>query len=292
MLNNKIVTIGTIITLMIGCAIAGRSSRPVTVPKNTPEFAKVAVMITDRGHRNGGTGSILDSRAGETRILTNKHICNLIQTGGIVTTDTGEEYPIHSFVPYPRHDLCMVTVLKNLGINLKVASAAPVMYSSSTVVGHPALLPTVITNGHFSQHRVISMVVGGQPCTGKEDDEDTLMCIFSGQKPVIQDFYAQLTTSLIMPGSSGSAIFNDQGELSGVVFAGSEALSYGFIVPLEYVQDFIRTYSKYKKLTPNPLKEPDNYFLKYFQLEAACKAGRQEFTEFCSKITFWGIYHE
>jgi hypothetical protein len=43
-----------------------------------------------------------------------------------------------------------------------------------------------------------------------------------------------------MPGSSGSGVFNEAGEISGLVFAGSaQGLSYGFIVPLESVKDFI-----------------------------------------------------
>jgi hypothetical protein len=53
---------------------------------------------------------------------------------------------------------------------------------------------------------------------------------------------ARVVSNLIQPGSSGSGVFNQQGELIGVVFAGaSRDFSFGFIVPQEYVLDFVKT---------------------------------------------------
>src|ERR1019366_472050 len=69
---------------LAGCALigVGHRNKPMTMPQNQSQFAKVAVMITSDNMRSGGTGVILDSRPGMSRILTNKHICQLIQVGG------------------------------------------------------------------------------------------------------------------------------------------------------------------------------------------------------------------
>lgn len=248
--------------MLAGCAIVGvgHKNRPVTIPDTQSEFAKVAVMITADNMRSGGTGVILDSRPGYSRILTNKHVCELIQVGGKVTTDEGKIYPINTFQVYKKHDLCLISVVKDLGINIKVAKQAPETYSASVVVGHPALLPTIVTPGHFSQSRPIELVVGVKPCDGTEEGEDAMSCMFNGVKPLIVEYQAQITSSTIMPGSSGSGVFNAKGELSAVVFAGMRGLSYGMLVPWEYVNDFLTHLKNYPPSTPDPNKAPESLF--------------------------------
>ena len=293
---NKLKYISAALITVAGCTTAtvvGHSTRIITLPKEGPDFAKTSVTITNFAHNSGGTGNILDSRPGLTRILTNKHICELIQVGGLVVTDAGEQYPVESYQVYTKHDLCMISIFKNLGVNLKLASGPPKTYTGSTVVGHPHLLPTMITTGHFSQWRTISMMVGGQPCDGHEQEPDVIvMCMFYGMKPVIQQFQTQVTTSLIQPGSSGSAVYNENGELSGVIFAGQGDLSYGYMVPWEYVNDFITHLNRYPNRTPNPLKQPENFFQAYFKFEKDCKSRREDTAVLCSALATWGIHYE
>lgn len=248
--------------MLAGCAIvgAGHTTRKPLVPEVQSDYAKVAVMITGDTMRSGGTGVILDSRPGYSRILTNKHVCELIQVGGKVTTDEGKSYPINGFQVYKKHDLCIVSIFKDLGINIKVAKEAPAPYSASVVVGHPALLPTIITSGHFSQIRAIRLVVGMAPCDGSEQGDEAMSCIFNGGKPVVVEYQAQVTSSTIMPGSSGSAVFNAQGELAGLIFAGMSGLSYGMLVPWEYLNDFLKNQKRYPIQTPDPNKQPENFF--------------------------------
>ena len=248
---------------LAGCALigVGHSQRPALTPKNESEFAKAAVMITSNNMRSGGTGVILDSRPGYTRILTNKHVCQLIQVGGKVITDDNKVYPVQNFRVYKKHDLCLISVMKDLGVKIKVAPQAPEIYESNVVVGHPALLPTIVTRGHFSQIREIQLMVGVTPCDGSEVGDDALSCVFNGGKPLIVELEAQVTSSTIMPGSSGSAVFNSKGELAGLIFAGRSEFGYGMLVPWEYINDFLTHLKSYPLQTPDAAKKPENFFV-------------------------------
>lgn len=261
-MRNSLKAVIASVFLITGCALIGygHSNRHMKIPATVSEYAKVSVMITNEDMNSGGTGVIIDSHPGYSRILTNKHVCELIQVGGKVISDNGTEYPINGFQVYKKHDLCLINVLKDLNVQVKIAKQAPEVYSPSIVVGHPALLPSIITVGHFSQIRMVQIAVGYQPCDGSETGATGLSCIFNGGKPLIVQYQAQVTSSTIMPGSSGSGVFNEHGELAGLIFAGSPGLSYGMLVPWEYVNDFLSHLKKYPVQTPDPNKEPKSFF--------------------------------
>jgi len=243
-------------------------------------------MITLENKRSGGSGVILQSTPNRSFILTNKHVCQLIQVGGTVTTDAGS-YPVHSFRVYKRHDLCLIEVLADLHQNTKLAEQAPVSYSEVTVAGHPALLPTMVTHGHFSNHMQIALIVDKEQCNGDEKDQEAFFCEMFGFKPIIVNFEAQPITATIMAGSSGSGVFNDKGEISGLVFAGSEGLSYGFIVPFEYVKDFLNHVNQYPEQFPNK-KSEIQFFSSFFKMQSACEAHPKN----CKGLAFQGLYHD
>lgn len=292
-MNKAKLLIGTL--LLAGCAAVtvGGHGRSPHLPDNNSEFAKTAVMITSPDHRAGGTGVILDSHPGVSHILTNKHVCQLAQTGGRVVTDDNKEYVVDSFKVYTRHDLCLVTVQADLNVNIKIAEKAPSDYDTSIVVGHPHLLPTMITVGHFAQKRTIGLIVGLQACDGTEGDDEAMMCMFMGGKPIVKTFTAQPTSSLIMPGSSGSAVYNAKGELSGLIFAGEQGLSYGYLVPWEYVNDFLRHKNKYKDETPDPMATPRNFFTSYFKIERLCNGKNvADLPKICKQFKSLGLWNQ
>lgn len=292
-MKNK-ATLLAVILLVTGCALvgAGGHKRSPHLPVNNNEYAKTAVMITSEAERSGGTGVILDSSPGVSHILTNKHICQLVQTGGKVITDNGQRYPVDGYRVYTKHDLCLIEVNVDLGVNIKVAEQGPDDYDTSIVVGHPHLLPTMITVGHFSQSRMIQLMVGLKECDGTEKDEDAMMCMFIGGKPIIKSFQAHATSSLIMPGSSGSAVYNSKGELSGLVFAGNQGLGYGFLVPWNYVNDFLKHKSWYKLETPDPNRPERNFFTSYFKLQSICGAKNViTVPSICKTIESLGIWN-
>lgn len=212
----------------------------VTVkPRTAGDFSKTSVMITRYDGRSGGSGVIISSKRNESKVLTNGHVCNVVQNGGIVRSDD-KKGMVKYYQVSNIHDLCLITVSTNFRINTVLAPEEPEVYEDAIVSGHPRLLPNILTYGHFSGKEMISIMIGIRPCTPveEEDPEVEYICELIGGYPIIKTYEAQVVSATIMPGSSGSAVFNKEGELSGLVFAGSGDFGYGMIVPYEYIANF------------------------------------------------------
>lgn len=218
---------------------------------------QASVKITNYAGNSGGTGVILTSHETHSEILTNGHVCEVVKNGGLVTGLYGS-YMVESYKMSKLHDLCLVTVRQNLGINTKVASTAPITYyEQATVSGHPSLFPTTVTTGRFSGKNIIDVLMGFKPCTAQDVGNPDLFpyCMFFGGIPIIKTYESTLVTATIQPGSSGSAIYNSNMELTGIVFAGSGNFGFAWSVPYELVTNFI--YNEIKSLTeirPNTIK--------------------------------------
>jgi len=215
-------------------------------PKTTKDFYNTSVRIYNLEQNSGGTGSIFRSYKEASYILTNKHVCRLIEPGGFVQYKN-QMIPISHYKKFPHHDLCLVRIEENLNINLKVAESLAQISDTAHVSGHPNLLPHIVTKGHLSEHIDIELVIGIKECTTEDIKQDPVACAWFGGKPVIEQFDSQVVSNLIKPGSSGSAVFNDNGELIGVVFAGSgRDFSHGFIVPHLYLLYFTQNSNRFK----------------------------------------------
>lgn len=209
--------------------------------KSDAELAKASVMITNIQKTSGGTGVVLRSLPGQSVILTNRHVCGVVKDGGLITTDDNQDHRVTGYTEADNHDLCLVFVTEDLGLNTELANTAPHRYENATVIGHPNLYPTVITHGHFSNKKVIQVNIGKTACTEADmvDPQKALYCVFMGGLPIIKDYESILVTATIMPGSSGSPVYNDDGKIAAVVFAGQGDLGYAFAVPYEYIRNFV-----------------------------------------------------
>jgi S1-C subfamily serine protease len=231
----------------------GQDSRKVDVFDNKDLKAR-SVKIVNLTKKSGGSGSIITSSPRESTILTNSHVCEVVVNGGLVITDKGE-YAVTSYRQSERHDLCLITVGADLGINTRIALLAPDLQEEAAISGHPRLLPNVITRGHFSGKEMISVLTGIRPCTVEEEKSDMMfLCLFLGGIPEITVYEAQLVTALIQGGSSGSPVYNANGEIAAVAFAGSGDMSQAYVVPYEAVATFfeeelLTLKKKYPKMT-------------------------------------------
>lgn len=202
-----------------------------------------SVMITNRSMNHGGTGIVLKSEAHKSQVLTNDHVCKVVKEGGVVITSKGV-FQVNSIKESQQSDLCMLTVLDDLKTNTTVSVKAPSLYDNVTVSGHPALMPNIQSKGHLSGRTIIPVMMGFRPCTDADlDGPDSLYCAFFGGVPLVRFFESVLVSATIMPGSSGSGVYNSSNELIGVVFAGQGDFGYGWTVPYEQVKNFLNVES-------------------------------------------------
>lgn len=210
-------------------------------PKEIAEFNKTSVMIVNTEESHGGTGVIYKSGS-HSYILTNRHVCGLLAEGGYVLGE--DKYIVKAFKASKVHDICYVVVEDNLRVNTVLASDSPKLHSKAFISGHPSLYPHVVSEGHVSESFKIDIVVDTRECTKEEFAEDPMTCLFEGY-PILEELEAQLVSALIAPGSSGSAVFNEEGEIIGLAFASnSRDLAYALVVPWEYVANFVHGESR------------------------------------------------
>lgn len=232
-------------------AYDGYSKRGIQKPVTNTELSDTSVKVVRSDGRSGGSGVILRSNTYSSQILTNKHVCRIIENGGLVITEHST-HAVVSFTESTYHDLCLVTVAADLGVNTTIAKKAPEPYSLASVSGHPGLMPNVVTRGHFSGKQIIEILTGFRPCEDKDlESDDVLLCFFLGGIPQITRYEAQVVSATIQPGSSGSAVFNDRGEIAGIAFAGSGPISTAYVVPYEFVAHFLDTYTMEQEFLPN-----------------------------------------
>lgn len=229
-----------VIAILITLLFASVSFGKVLKPKSVKDLKRSSVRIYNLDLNSGGTGSIFKSFSNASHILTNKHVCRLIEPGGYVVQN-GKKYLITHYKKFSQHDLCLVRVEKNFKISLEIADSLAKESSLVKVSGHPNLLPHIATKGHLSGRMTISLMVGVRECEEEDLKKHAMECTFLGGVPVIEELDSQVVSNLIKPGSSGSAVFNKKGEIVGVVFAGNgRDFSHGFIVPQIYLFYFLQ----------------------------------------------------
>lgn len=235
-------SVDSYLKVTIGVMLLASGFLGVRIYNNSqPNITASTVMITNVEGNSGGSGVVISTTNNESKILTNRHVCEVATNGGKVTSTNGESHLIKSMYKSNQHDMCMIIVAGNFKHKVNLASSSPELYSDAIISGHPNLLPNVVSKGHFSGNQIIQVMMGFRDCTAEEasDDKLSLVCMFFGGLPIIKTFEAVLATAMIMPGSSGSAVYNSDKELSGLVFAGSGGMSYAYIVPYEYVSSFV-----------------------------------------------------
>ncbi len=259
-------------------------------PTNAKEFAKTSVKILNMRQNSGGSGVILESNSSGSKILTNKHVCNVIESGGYVVQGS-EKYQIREYKKYLDHDLCLVRVMYDLGINTQVSEQRPPYFSKAFISGHPALMPPVLTDGNFSGREIIRIITKIRKCEDKDWEKYGLYCLFFGGIPIVEFFESQLVTGTILPGSSGSGVFDIDGTISGLVFAGrSRELTYAYVVPHEYIVDFVENQDDVEWKTIGSRNRYSLFLKALFKFEKTCDDKTSIFKTLCrqtKQIQIW-----
>lgn len=230
--------------LIIAILLAGLPAMADLVqPKEYKDFDKVTVMITDKEGRSGGTGWVLKSTPTKSYVITNRHVCGIYDMFGSLTVKHSKgSFQAQRVKISETHDLCLVEVYTDLGVDTKIAETAAAYGDKITIAGHPRLLPLMLSEGHVGEKFEITIVVGVRKCTNEEKDSNNLYCLNYGVVPIAKNFESTTASAFIAGGNSGSGVFNSQGEVVGVAFAGfGGGYSQAFIVPFEFLKTFVKT---------------------------------------------------
>jgi S1-C subfamily serine protease len=217
-------------------------------PTTTQELAETSVKIMNLKENGGGSGVILNSDETGSEILTNRHVCEVAEKGGVVVSRKGK-HKVIALKKSEQHDLCLVKIKENLKIRTEVSKKAPEFGDAAIISGHPRLYPHTVSRGTFGDRMEVEIVVDVRPCTKEEFEEHGFQCLFGF--PVTKKYDSQHTSALVLPGNSGSAVFDSEGHIAGLVFAsGSRELHYGVLVPQQYVKFFVDVEAPVKPYEP------------------------------------------
>lgn len=270
-----------------GTYIASLFSSKVIKPKTNQEYSFTSVMITRYDGRSGGSGVILSSSKSSSKILTNAHVCEVVKNGGIVRSDYAKGI-VKNYKVSTVHDLCLITTNNNFKVNTVVAKDAPEIYEDATAVGHPHLLSTIVTKGHFSEKGLVTIMVGTKKCTVEDSSNPKFApyCAFFGVIPIVKTYESQTASCTIMPGSSGSPVFNANGEIAGLVFAGSGDFGFSQLVPYEYISNFLEVeLPNISAQIPNYFQSEENDASEKLNIKKACSStAPKEVSDICEMI--------
>ncbi len=167
---------------------------------------RAAVRIRNVGCDGLGTGSgfILDSHT----IVTNHHVVE--DTGSLqVTLSDGTDVTVMKSVYATNVDFGILTIEEDLTPTVSLADHDPEPEDPITIVGYPNGDALEVSTG-----RVRAWI------------DDTLD---HGERVVS-------TTAKTAPGSSGSAVYDAEGKIVGVLYAGNEDTDESYVIPVSLLQ--------------------------------------------------------
>ena len=154
-----------------------------------------------------GSGFILD----EHTIVTNHHV---VEDPGLleVTLSDGTAATVTDSAYATNADLAIITTAESLAPAVTLSTTSAVRFDVITVVGYPEGDALAVTLGMIQSL--------------ESDTLDNASFVYS-------------TNAEAAPGSSGSAVYNEDGEVIGVLYAGSEDDSVAFIIPVVLLTAFL-----------------------------------------------------
>jgi serine protease Do len=173
---------------------------------------KIFILTPPGVQTTGGTGFVLRLPDGSRYTVTNRHVCQLAVDRMMEAQGRGL---IRVIGISNKVDLCLATAVPGTNSGLELApSEAQHIY----VVGHPYLMPNVLSEGYVVGYEHVFIA---DPQHGPFDVD------------------AVITSAPIYPGNSGSPAMDASGRVVGVVFASSQLTHYGSMVSLDQLREFL-----------------------------------------------------
>jgi thiol-disulfide isomerase/thioredoxin len=204
-------------------------TQPVSIEEN-PLGSSVRVRITNEGGVNYGSGTILDSQAGRTVILTCGHIFRELKDDAKIEVDIFEGHKAETFVG------------KTIGYDLEgdvgllsIATQTPIAASPVAGTAEEARV----------RQSVYSIGCGGGDPPSRQDVHVTALNRYLGPDNIE-------CTGEPLQGRSGGGLFNEEGEVVGVCVAADPRDKRGLYAGLKVIHNLLREH-KLEKLIPGPV---------------------------------------
>lgn len=207
-----------IISLVVALAFLASCACSNSVTRKRREQSESVVIVTVMTALSGwsGTGFSISADVDGATILTNKHVCSAQGNGSYVLTDyAGRKYEARFIRQDEGADLCILHT-RAIVVPVKLASRNAVKGDGVSAIGAP----------HGQYPWFTSGVVSGRTWVEMEEVH----------------FWAQGTSIPVYPGNSGSPVFNDAGEVVGIIFAGrQDAEHMTYMVPVSEINRMLDT---------------------------------------------------
>jgi S1-C subfamily serine protease len=235
---------------MIGCALMGLFlvGASCGVPLSEGSLyryvrGQTTMLLNPDNTDSGGTGFVVITPNGNRFTLTNAHVCRGTERSWMVArpSDGSEPMNLSIIMVASDIDLCLLDPLPDHE-GLPLAAESNIL-DFIYVVGHPRLLPAILTKGYYisrSVEQISDPDTAERDCIGPNRSWEIHMTLFGpvGVCAIAED--SGLTDASIRPGNSGSPVTNVYGELVGVAFAADETI--GLFLPLDRVRAFLSSF--------------------------------------------------
>lgn len=210
------------------------------------------VRITNKAGTSGGTGFHIDAPTGQTYIMTNAHVCGLgkdTKTVFVARDAFDRKIERRIIEVSEKTDLCLVEALPGES-GLKLSWSEPTLQETLYIIGHPLLYPLTLSKGRviekIQDETVLDHIMDeNEPdssCALPKNQIRTFNGFFGPVKACLIVIPAYVMNAQILPGNSGSPVFNKYGRVVAVVFAGDGRGGFGACVTHEDIVDFLKYY--------------------------------------------------
>lgn len=189
------------------------------------------------GDMSGGTGFQVKYE-GKQYTLTNYHICAVAdEEDTLQSTDYfGNTRRLKVIARYDKNDLCVLEPISFLPA-IRLANSY-YMHEQIYLVGHPRLEALTMQTASLVAKYFINIML---PCEEQTYKSKCVGTSSSSKSYCMRTFETLHANVISYGGNSGSPVLDDFGNLIGVLFAGQRsAVTASYIVPLEYVKDFLK----------------------------------------------------
>lgn len=206
---------------------------------------KIVIITTPTPGGGGGTGFAVKGASGITYTVTNNHVCEVAEDNKVrAVWDNGRSVILDILERDKEHDLCIMDglpMMEGFDTGKQEAEVGDPVF----IVGHPILAPNTFSEGLVRDRSEVDIVFGygDEKECAERGYKSRKSRGWAGEVEVCYKNYDAFDTSVKgFPGNSGSPVFNMAGNVVGVIFAGNGFTNDMSYVPLEYLQDLLRSY--------------------------------------------------